>query len=405
MAEPTTKRWRFIVIRFAMLLLSTTAAIGLAELVLRSTRESGRFYPFYPNTVKVIYPSPEITRGVSGPAYFSANSFGCRGPEPAGQKHRLLVIGGSTAACAVLDDSEEWPQLVRRRINEHYHRDDYLWVTNSGIDGRNSRHHIMHAKYLVPKIPKLDHVLVYCGFNDVGMWLFQPDFDPHYLDGQENFDETVANSFLLSNYTPEGAPWYKRTELWKRMSVLKAAYTSRRMAERREQHVIVEDERLKWLKAERQRRMKKDIHTVSREKMATFEDSLHAYASNLTTIIGLIRGASSEPILMAQAMQFDPLTDQQRREWWLGAMDGGKTYVEMTQLQEFVRKYNERMEQVARQHNVLFIPLPKLLEGKTDLFYDGIHFHEEGAREAAQVIADFLIEHVYDRAALKTAKH
>jgi len=404
MAESRIKRWRLAVFRWLLVALSALAAAALGEVLLRATRDPGRFFPYYPNTVGITYPTPEITRGVSDPAYFSTNSFGCRGPELAGESHRLLVIGGSTAACTALDDSEAWPQLVMERVNEHYGRADYLWVTNSGMDGRNTRNHIMHAKYLVPKIPDLDHVLVYCGYNDVGMWLFQSDFDPRYLERQENVEETLAKSFLLSNYTAEGAPWFKRLEIWKRMSVLKRAYQTRRMAQRRDEHAIVEDERLQWLKEARERRMRQDIRTPSREKMATFPRSLDAYAANLTTIIRLIRDASSEPILMAQAMQFDALTEQQRQEWWLGAMDGGKSYAEMTDLQEFVRKYNDRMEQIARQEHTLFIPLPELLENQGDLFYDGIHFHEEGAQKVASAVADYLIDNVYDRPTVTTAK-
>jgi len=400
----SSRHRRLLLFRCTALLLSLVIGIGLAETILRLTREAGRFYPYRPNTVRVTYPWPEITRGVSDPAYFSTNTFGCRGPELANQQHRLLVIGGSTAACAVLDDSEAWPQLVMDRVNRHYNRGDFLWVTNSGIDGKNSRHHIMHAKFLVPKIPGLDHVLVYCGFNDVNMWLFQSVFDTHFFDSRANFDETIANSFTLSNYTPEGTPWHKRLEIWKQLSLLKSAFYSRQLANRREQHVIIEDERMEWLKAERERRQKKDIHTVSREKMSTFDASVDAYADNLVTIIRLIREASSEPILMAQAMQFDRLSEKEEREWWLGAMDGGKTYTEMTQLQELVRKYNQRMEQVAKKQNVLFVPLPKLLEGKGDLYYDGIHFHEEGARIVAEVIADFLIKNIYDRATPKPGK-
>jgi lysophospholipase L1-like esterase len=392
-------RWRLLIARAALVLVSTLLAIGLVELALRLTREPGRFYPFYPNNVKVIYPAPEIVRGVSGPAYFSTNSLGCRGPEMGDEKHRLLVMGGSTAACIVLDDTEHWPQLIMDNVNAHFGDKKYLWVTNAGMDGRNSRHHLMYAKYLVPKVPNLDHVLVYCGFNDMNMWLFKPDFDPNFLERRENVEKTMADCFLLSNYTPEDYPWFKHLEIWKRASVLKAAYKSRRMAQRRDEQVIVEDERLQWMKEARERRHKRNITTVDSKKMATFQSSLDAYAKNLTEIIQYVRKAGSEPIFMAQVMEFDEMTEEERKEWWLGAMDGGETYAELSQLQEFVRKYNQRMEEVAKANDVLFIPLPKLVEDKGDIFYDGIHFHEKGSREVAEVVSDFLIKNVYEKPA------
>ena len=90
--------------------MSTVVTVALLEAVLRATRDQGRFYPYHKNDVTAVYPSESVTRGVSGVAYFTTNSFGCRGPELAGQKHRLLTFGGSTTACAVLDDGETWPQ-------------------------------------------------------------------------------------------------------------------------------------------------------------------------------------------------------------------------------------------------------------------------------------------------------
>jgi hypothetical protein len=108
---------------------------------------------------------------------------------------------------------------------------------------------------------------------------------------------------------------------------------------------------------------------------------------------------------MAQEMQFDELSDQEERDFWLGSMDGGAGFAKMSQIQDFVRKYNARMEKVAKEKNVLFIDLPKLLEGKKDLFYDSVHFHEAGAQEVARLVSDVLIQNVYEPMAAKTAEH
>src|SRR5262245_48803219 len=83
-------------------------ALVVAEFALRVVRDQNAFFPYHPNSVTVTYTDPELTPGVSGTAAFTVNSYGCRGPEPAAEKHRLLVIGGSTAACSALDDDEEW---------------------------------------------------------------------------------------------------------------------------------------------------------------------------------------------------------------------------------------------------------------------------------------------------------
>lgn len=403
MPVTNARRWRQLIIRLATLSLSTVLALGVLEAGLRLTRDSNRFYPYRKNSVKASYPTEEITRGVSGIAYFTTNSFGCRGPELANQKNRMLVMGGSTTACTALDDNEAWPQLVMDRVNEHFGQDDFLWVTNSAIDGTSTRTHIVHAKFLAPTIPGLNHVLVYCGFNDMAGWLIQDkNYNHHFPLTDENIAIEIPRSFAISCYDAPGTPWYRRLELWKRMSQLKAYYKSRRTAEARAQGKIIEDDRLQWLAQEREKRAHETKRSVDLGKMATLDDALSAYAENVSTIIGLVRDAGSTPILMAQAIQFDELSEQEKKDLWMGAMDGGKTYIEMSQLQELLRKYNDRMETIAKAHGVLFIPLPKLLEGNRDLYYDSIHFHEAGARAVGRVVADYLIQNVYESPASKT---
>jgi lysophospholipase L1-like esterase len=382
--------------RLLAVALSGLLAVAVLEAALRLTRDHGRFYPYRKNSVTASYPTPEITGGVSGVAYFTTNSFGCRGPELANQKHRLLTIGGSTTACTVLNDDETWPQLVMDNVNKHFGQDDFLWVTNSGTDGHQTRQHILHAKYLVPKIPQLDHVLIYCGINDLGGWLIQDkDFDHHFPLTPESINAQIPHAFRVSNYNLPEDPWYRHLELWKRASALKSAYFTRRLVATRAHGGIVEDDRLKWLEVMRQSRAQRKKRVVDRAKMETLDDALDAFDEKLTAIIELVRQAKSEPIFMVQAMQFDELNEEEKKNLWLGAMDGGETYVEITEQQELLRKFNARLEAVAKRHDVLVIPLPKLLEGKKDLYYDSVHVHEAGAREVARVVADFLIRNVY----------
>jgi lysophospholipase L1-like esterase len=399
MSESKARGWRRpVAIRLVTVGVSVALTVAVVEVVLRLMSERGSFYPYRKNSVTATYPSEEITRGVSGVAYFTTNGFGCRGPELTGQQHRMLVIGGSTTACTVLDDDEAWPQLVMDFVNEHFHRDDFLWVANSGMDGRNTRHHMMHVKYLAPQIPALEHVLIYCGFNDLGRWLvLDEDEDQHFRITPETLAETVPHSFAVSDFNDPRDAWHRRLEIWKLASNVKLTFASRRLAATRAEGGIVQDDQLRWLENERQRRKQVKARTVPATRMATLDDALDAYGENLTAIVQLVRDVGSEPIFMAQAMQRDQVSEEDERDMWVGAMDHANSYVQWAQLQELVDKYNDRMESVAQKEKVVFIPAPKLLEGKQDLFYDSIHFHEAGARELARAVADFLIEHVYNR--------
>jgi lysophospholipase L1-like esterase len=272
---------------------------------------------------------------------------------------------------------------------------DYVWVTNSGIDGKNSHHHLMHAKYLLPLLPHIDYMLVYAGLNDVGMWLYDSDFDPDYLDDPDNWASRVGESFRLSNFTPDSYPWYKHLELWKRASVLKDRFLTDeagQAGEERKQGRIVQDAELKWMEEERERRHERAKILVPRAKMDTLPAALDGYEHCLREIIRYSRENGTVPIFMAQTIQHQFLSEEERERLWMGAMDGGKTYVQESQMLELLQQYNERMRQVAADEGVFFIDLPALLgaEDEDHLFYDGVHFNEKGCRLVARLVAGAL---------------
>lgn len=382
---------RALLPRLVALGVAALISLVLAEGVLRLLRSPNRFYPYHPNSTRAVFPTERVTPGVSGPSYFTTNSYGTRGPELSGQPIRILTIGGSTTACAVLDDSEEWPALLMSYLND-YARENRVWVTNSGINGHNSHHHLMHAKYLLPELPRLDYVIVYAGLNDVGMWLYVKNWDPNYLDDPDHWNSRIGEAFRVSNYTPADFPWYKRLELWKRASIVKDRVLSLRVEHEREEGRIVEDSHLEWMVREQQRRNAAEKRFVHRAKMDTLSAALDSYERNLMQIAEHIREAGAEPVFMAQAMDIVLLDEEERRRLWMGAMDGGEAYVRGEQLRELVEAYNRRMQDVAERAGALFVDLPALLSDQRGLFYDGHHLNEHGARVVARAVADFLWE-------------
>jgi lysophospholipase L1-like esterase len=371
---------------------SALLGVVLVEAGLRLLRDPHRFYPYHRNAVSVFYPSDAITPGVNGVSYFTTNSFGTRGPELAGEPVRILTVGGSTTACTVLDDTETWPARLMEYLNQYQDGEDTFWVTNAGIDGRNSQHHLMHAIYLLPQLPELDYLILYAGLNDVGLWLYQSDFDPDYLERRENWEHRLGEAFRFSSYTPADWPWYKHSEIWKRASILKSAFLSWRVAAMREEGRIVQDAELNWLRSERQRREEAQKQFVHRAKMETLPAALEAYEATLRRIVTASRKAGVEPIFVPQAIQHQFLSEEERRRLWMGAMDGGETYVKEEQMLELLVAFNARMRKVAPEEDVLLIDLPALLAREKGLFYDGVHFNENGARLVGRLLADVLWE-------------
>jgi lysophospholipase L1-like esterase len=376
---------------------SGVLSLVAVELVLRALRPAQRFFPYHANTARVFYPSNEITPGIEGISHFSTNSHGTRGPELGQERIRLLTIGGSTTACTALDDHETWPFLLMQDVNEGAKDPNLLWVTNSGVDGLNSQHHLMHAKYLLPVLPRIDFVVVYAGLNDVGMWLYNETFDPHYLDDPDHWNGRIGEAFRVSNFTPESWPWYKRLEMWKRASVIKDRILSMRESAEQARGVIVEDDRLEWLKEEQTKRAERKKSFVHRAKRQTLPGALASYGDTLRQIAELVRARGAVPVFVAQFGNAPDKSGYEDPHFWMGAMNGGEQYAKDSEVYELVQEYNAKMKEVAQATSSIFVDASTDLAGEPDLFYDGVHFNEKGAREFARVLAAQLAPAILER--------
>lgn len=362
----------------------------ILELGLRLFRDTDKFFPHFPNSVRHFYPSESITPGVSGVSSFSTNSFGGRGREPnSSDRLRILTIGGSTTADTILDDEEAWPALLERYLNDGRDKTDQVWVINSGVDGLNSHHHLMHAKYFLPQLPGINYVIIYAGANDMGMWFHNREFDPQYLAKQENWNSRIGEAFRWSTYTPRHWPIYKQLELWKTASRLKDIYLTHLFQESAN-NVIVQDAELKWLKEQRRRRKEIEAQLLALGKLETLDIALDSYESVIQQIVQEIRQNGAEPILVPQIVQSIFISEEERSRLWMGILNEGEGYVSEEQYPAILNQYNERMRAVAARKDVFLIDLPKMLDTGSALFYDGMHFNELGAQRSAAVIADYI---------------
>ncbi len=149
---------------------------------------------------------------------------------------------------------------------------------------------------------------------------------------------------------------------------------------------------MKFLQQRRQEAGEKFVH---RTKMETLPANLDSYERTLRMIVEIARKAGVEPIFMPQAPDRVVLDEEARRTLWMGAMDGGKTYVKEEQLRELLAAYNDRMRIVCKDEKVTLIDLPMLFEDNSGLFTDGHHFNERGARVTARAVTDELWKTVF----------
>ena len=206
----------------------------------------------------------------------------------------------------------------------------------------------------------------------------------------ENFELRMGQAFRVTVYTSPESPWYKRLQLWKAASKLKDAFRSKRAQEQHAAGGVVQDEQLAWMKEVQEQRRDAQKAVLPLGKSQELPHGLAYYERNLEQIIEHVRKSGSEPIFMAQAIQGDAMNEGERKRLWMGAMDGGRTFVRETEMLELLAAYNGRMREVAVTHGVQFIDLPSALANKPKTFYDGCHFNELGCRLAARYVADEL---------------
>lgn len=370
---------------------SGIVGILILEVGLRHLAGGDRFFPYYPESVRLLYPSEAITPGVTGVSRFTTNSYGLRGREPDDRASlRLLTIGGSTTADTVLDDAETWAAVLEAELGRAVGAPETVWVGNSGIDGLNTHHHLMHAKYLLPRLPPIDFVVVHAGINDLGLWLHHEAFDPDYLEDPDHWNGRIGEAFRWSRFTPPDWPVYKRTEIWKTLSRLKNRYLSVQ-AKGKGGRVIVQDAKLEWLETERARRNERGRRHLAKATLDTLPVALDAYRDMLVRIVEEIRAAGSEPVLVGQLVQATFANDEERGRLWMGELaEGG--YIDEEQYPLLLAEFNAVMAEVAAREGVLYVDLASRIEATADLFYDGMHFNEQGARVVGRTIAESLLE-------------
>ena len=125
------------------------------------------------------------------------------------------------------------------------------------------------------------------------MWLYITDWDPNFLDDEDNWASRVGESFRLSNYTPANYPWYKHSEIWKSASIVKAAAKNFMVERERQQGRIVQDNEFQWVQEEQRRRQNAEKKFVHRAKMETLPAALDSYARNLIEIDKFVLGERS----------------------------------------------------------------------------------------------------------------
>lgn len=377
-----------------VLLVACGSLVGLVllEAGLRIGAPTSDAYHIWPPHLRSTFETDaRVILGLEGRNSFRVNSRGLRAEELAAEHDfRVLAFGGSTTECWLLDQSEAWPYLVQELLSEALVGRE-AWVGNAGASGHNSREHVFQVPRLLAAYPETDVALVLVGVNDLGLRLQQDDdYDPLFLDREDIEDDMIPRAFR--HYPLEfrdSLPFYKRLELYARLRHIKnlaSMLLGRGEVTRASSEGIVG-----WRKNRRNA-------TRIRTQLPDLDAALAEYRRNLLRISASAEAAGVPLVLMTQPHLWRADLSEKERElvWWGGVGDfmaeGARAeFYSVEAMAEGMDRYNQTLLSVCSETGAHCLDLASMLPKDTSIFFDGVHFHEQGARSVAELVADFLL--------------
>ena len=378
---------KFLSIGFSLVITLVLCEVAL-KLWQGSVQSSG--YYFWPPHLNALFkPTPEIMPGISGDSRFMTNAQGFRGDELTPQHtQRILALGASTTECRSLDQAEMWTALLQNTLNGNAPT-PHVWVGNGGASGLTSRHHLVTMQHLPFKELKVDTVVMLLGVNDFIKRLSHDNtYDPHYMEKPE------ANRTLLMETFPGTYDGYPEDPFYKRMAIWQLLRKSKRLFAR-DTAVYTEDQDGKIFITWRNHRQRAG---EMRETLPDLATAIDEYARNLNQIIDLAQQKSVRLIFMTQpSLWKSGLTPNLEALLWLGGIGDfqkelGKPYYSAAALEKGMTAYNETLLRVCRERQIECFDLASKLEKDTTIFFDDVHFNENGARKVAGELSRYMLE-------------
>ncbi len=244
------------------------------------------------------------------------------------------------------------------------------WVNNAGLDGQSTFGHLVLLRSVVGTLrPTLAVFLI--GANDVG------------LEAANTYDSALTPA--RSGLHAVGAFVVAHSEL---AMFAQNLYRAGRARQRGFGHSQV------------------DLRTAPRlaldppvidATIRRYRATLDGYAARVTAIVMLSRDSGITPVLVTQPALFgdvvDPATGVDLSTVQVNGRGNGSLEWRVLEL------YNDVTRRVAGEAGVALIDLARELPKDSRLFYDFLHFTNEGAAQVGTIVSDHLERVVQDRLA------
>jgi len=344
-----------------LLLVQTLLVIALAEFVLHIYNP----LPFRVHGNRIVLPVHQRYRfhnerasKLDAVTTHTKNSLGFRGPDPPkdfGKRLTLITIGGSTTECLFLSDGKTWTDAMARRLQRSF---PDIWVNNAGLDGQSTYGHLILLRDFVETLhPRVAVFLI--GVNDIGLAASNP------------YDTAL---------TPAGSP-LRSAAIFVRdhLELVALAQNLARVARAKEEgfgHGQIDLKTLPHLE---------DDDTNTRATLAKFSAALPAFASRVAAIVDECRSHGIEPVLVTQPGLYgdsvDPSTGVDLSTVQVQGAANGRLWWRVQEL------YNDVTRATARAHGVVLVDAARELPKDSRLFYDFMHFTNEGAAKLGELVA------------------
>jgi len=313
-----------------------------------------------PSSIKTEYQNKWISK-LDPVIYFSKNSLGFRGSEPAGDISKLnsvITVGGSTTECRFLSDSLTWPAQLALNLKDSV---PGLWLNNAGLDGHSTFGHLLLVKdYLVKLEPRF--VIFLTGINDVETE--RPELFDLMNENRINFRSTKSFFKSVINKTELGSTIYNFLAIKK---AAKKGLIHKEIDFRNLRDTLLTQSYTDSL-------LKKQVSYLA------------GYKSRIDSLINLCHQNNIEPIWLTQPSLYGDYTDPDTQQRMKNKIVRGSSPLNSYELAgKILERYNDVVRSFSNQ--IKIVDLATLMPKQTSLYYDNIHLTNKGAEQVGKIIA------------------
>ena len=294
------------------------------------------------------------------------NALGFRGPNPPpdfASYLKIFAVGGSTTHGVLSSEGKTWPALAAASLDASFRK---LWVNNAGLDGHSTfGHAILLADQVLPQHPQV--VLLLIGANDVAA--SEPNgHDAESLRGAGiSFSDPKKFVKAISTYSEIAALGLNIYRSWVayRAGLPHAALDLTHIGT------------VNLTEAEQQAR----INSTARPEL------LEAYRQRVLGLVNSTRQAGAVPILITQptlwGQGIDDITGINLALARLPVGNGETSW-------RILERYNDVTRSICAATQTPCIDLAHQLPKSRLIFYDSLHYTNEGNRQTGAIVSAFL---------------